>query len=121
MKLAWVTIYVNNIEESLKFYNEVLGLKVAERFNTPDGTEFLMLGENEESKIELIYSPNKGNAKPSEDMSIGLFVESQEIAMENMKKNNIEIIRGPIAPNSSVSFFFVNDPNGYEIQLVERK
>ena len=54
-------------------------------------------------------------------MSIGLFVESQEIAMENMKKNNIEIIRGPIAPNSSVSFFFVNDPNGYEIQLVERK
>ena len=121
MNLCWVTIKVNNLEESLKFYNEVIGLNISERFNTPDGTEFAMLGKKNEAKIELIYNPNHTNVKTSEDITIGFFVDSQEIALNIMEKNNIEVIKGPISPNQDVSFFFVKDPNGYEIQLVDKK
>lgn len=121
MNLCWVTINVNNMEESLKFYNEVIGLKISERFDTPDGTEFAMLGEKDDPKIELVYNRNYTSVKPSEDTTIGFFVESQESALDIMNKKNIDVIRGPISPNPDVSFFFIKDPNGYEIQLVDKK
>ena len=38
-----------------------------------------------------------------------------------VKEKDIPIIRGPISPNPHVRFFFIKDPNGIEVQLVENK
>jgi lactoylglutathione lyase len=53
MKFLWTTILVNNMDESLKFYEEIVGLKLTERFQAGPGMEISFLGEGE-TKVELI-------------------------------------------------------------------
>ncbi len=53
MKFCWSTLKVKNLEESLKFYQEIVGLKINKRFNAGPGREIAFLGDGE-TKIELI-------------------------------------------------------------------
>ena len=53
MKFCWATIMVKDMEESLKFYQEIVGLKVDRRFEAGPGVEIVFLG-NGETKVELI-------------------------------------------------------------------
>lgn len=117
MKFCWITLNVKNMEESINFYHDILGLKIAERFMLGDDTEIAMLGENEGTKVELIV--NKRNTVQYTGFSIGFEVDSLDKAMILMNEKNIPIIRGPISPNPSTSFFFINDPNGVEVQIVQ--
>jgi lactoylglutathione lyase len=48
-------------------------------------------------------------------------VESLEKMMELLKKKGIEVIEGPYSPNPSMSFIYIQDPNGMKIQLIEMK
>jgi len=120
MNLCWITLTVNNIEESLKFYCDILNLNVAERFKAGEDTEIVMLGNKDEVKIELIcykgveISERKG-------LSIGFTVESLEKTIAYLKENNIELESPIISPNPMTRFFFVKDPNGIQIQFVEEK
>lgn len=54
MEFCWITLNVNDLEESLKFYHELLGLNVFSRFKAGEDTEIAMLGEEDKPKIELI-------------------------------------------------------------------
>ena len=120
MNLCWITLTVNNIEESLKFYCDILNLNVAERFKAGEDTEIVMLGNKDEVKIELIcykgveISERKG-------LSIGFTVESLEKTIDYLKENNIELESPIISPNPMTRFFFVKDPNRIQIQFVEEK
>ncbi len=121
MKFCWITLSVRNMEESLKFYHELLGLEILERFDVSEGMEIAMLGESDKPKIELLC--NKGNNIVNQGIgiSIGFEVDSLDRAINYVKEKNISIKRGPISPSPKTSFFFINDPNGIEIQLVENK
>ena len=55
---------VNNLEESLKFYQEIIGLRVDKRFNAVPGVKIAFLGD-EETKLELICN------KTSRKVNIG--------------------------------------------------
>jgi len=109
------------MEESLKFYNELLGVKILERFSSGEEMEIAMLGEEDKPKIELIYNRSNVVENQTKGISIGFEVDSLEGTMSYVKSKNIPIIRGPISPSPKVSFFFIHDPNGIEIQLVEHK
>ncbi|MBK1810389.1 VOC family protein [Clostridium sp. YIM B02505] len=119
MNFCWVTLYVKDMEESLKFYNEIIGLKIAERFNAGEEMQIAMLGETDGPKVELIYDKNQKAFGFKEGISIGFQVESLDKAMELLKDKDIPIKRGPISPNPSTKFFFVDDPNGIEVQIVQ--
>jgi lactoylglutathione lyase len=119
MNFCWVTLYVKNMEESLKFYQEIIGLKVSERFNAGEEMEIAMLGEADGPKVELIYNKKHKVSVQSEGISIGFEVESLDKAMELVKDKNIPIKRGPFSPVPSTRFFFIDDPNGVEIQIVQ--
>jgi lactoylglutathione lyase len=45
MKFLWTTILVDNMDESVKFYEEVVGLKLTKRFQAGPGMEISFLGE----------------------------------------------------------------------------
>ena len=47
MKFCWSTLMVKNLEESLKFYKEIVGLNVSNRFNAGTGVEIAFLGDGE--------------------------------------------------------------------------
>lgn len=118
MKFSWSTLAVKNMEESLKFYQDVVGLSIDRRFKVGPGNEIAFLGDGE-TKIELIYNENKKEVNVGEDISWGFEVKSVDEMMERVKENGIDIHSGPFQPNPHVKFFFVQDPNGLRIQFIE--
>ena len=110
---------VNDMEESLRFYQEVVGLTLDRRFSAGPGTEIAFLGDGE-TKVELICGgPRQINVGP--DISWGFSVDSLEETLALVAKKGIPVHGGPFQPNPHTRFFYVLDPNGMKIQFVETK
>lgn len=120
MNFCWVTLHVESIKESLAFYHEVLKLPISSK-HSGNGMEMVMLGVEGQPKVELLCNGTTQNTQKQAGVSIGIAVDSLETVMENLNSFSIPILRGPISPNPSVRFIFINDPDGYEVQLVEMK
>ena len=118
MKFCWTTIIVNNLEESLKFYQEIIGLPLIRKFKTDSGTEIAFMG-NEETKLELMTIKANRKVNIGQDISIGFEVESVDKMIAYFKEKDIEIHSGPFQPNPHIKFFYLLDPNGLKVQLVE--
>lgn len=118
MKFYWTTITVNNMEESLKFYQEIVGLILNKRFGAGPGTQISFLG-NGETKIELICNEKNNEAHIGKGISLGFEVSSVDEMIELIKEKGIQIQSGPFQPNPHIKFFYVMDPNGLKIQFLE--
>ena len=117
MKIGHVTIAVKNLEESLRFYQDILGLPVIRRFSPAPGTEIVFLGSGE-TEIELICNQAHTDIAIGQDISLGFFVKSLQETMESMRQKGVEP-GAVIQPTPQIKFFFVSDPNGVRIQLAE--
>jgi lactoylglutathione lyase len=120
MKFCWSTLAVNNMEESLKFYQDLIGLPINGRFNAGPGVEIAFLGDGE-TKIELICYGSGKEVNAGQDISWGFEVGSVNEMMAKVKEKGIAIHSGPFQPNPHTKFFFVLDPNGMKIQFVESR
>lgn len=118
MKFNWVTMNVKDMEKSLHFYQDVIGLTINKRFNPDKDREIVFLGAGE-TQVELIYDSKAKDITIGEDISLGFEVNSLEEIGEVLQKNNIPIHSGPFQPNPSIRFIYVLDPNGARIQFVE--
>ncbi|WP_349667464.1 VOC family protein [Lacrimispora sp.] len=118
MKFCWTTIHVKSLEESIQFYHNIIGLGIVNQFEAGPNIKIAMLGEPGNALIELIEQ--NGISQESKGLSIGFEVPSIEEAMEHLKQNQIEIKSGPFSPAPSTTFFFVEDPNGLEVQIVQQ-
>jgi lactoylglutathione lyase len=117
MRFLWCTIYVRDIDASIRFYNEIVGLPIARRFSEP-GAELAFLGDDE-TKLEIIcgkLEPHTGGG-----ISIGFFVDNLEEKMAFIEERGISIHSGPFTPSKRTRFFFVSDPDGVLVQFVEQK
>ncbi len=120
MKFCWTTINVHSMEDSLNFYENVVGLKLQSRVQDGPDFEMAFLGEGE-TKIELIYYKDKPVGAFNENISIGFKVDDANEMIEFLNKKGINIESPIIEPNPHVRFFFVKDPNGLRVQFVENK
>jgi len=120
MKNLWTTIYVNDMNASLEFYTNVLSLPVKSQMVIDKDHVIAHLGAGE-TNFELVYDKSRSNINFSGHVSTGFSVDSLEVCMDILEKNNVPIVAGPIQPNDFVKFIFIHDPNGYKIQLVEIK
>lgn len=118
MKFCWVTITVKDLEESLRFYQDIVGLTIDRRFKAGPGVEIAFLG-NGETKVELIKNEEIKDIKLGENISLGFKVDSIDDMMAFVKEKGIPIHSGPFQPNPNTKFFYVLDPNGLKIQFVE--
>jgi lactoylglutathione lyase len=118
-------IRVGNLEESLKFYCDVLGMKLLRQKDYPDGKftlAFVGYGdESDHTVIELTYnwdvdSYDLGNAFGH----IALGVDDIYKTCEEIKAKGGKVVRepGPMKHGSTV-IAFVEDPNHYKIELIE--
>ena len=119
MKFLWTTILVNNMDESLKFYEEIVGIKLVDRFPAGPGMEISFLGEGE-TKVELICNEKLKELDAGSRVTLGFKVESLEEKINFIKEKGINIITGPIQPNPSIKYFIIKDPNGIKIQFAEQ-
>ncbi len=117
MKYCWTTLQVIDIEKSIEFYHDVIGLPLNRRFENPSVGMFAFLGAGE-TQIELIqaFSPQSNTCS---GVTMGFAVESLDLAMNEVTKKGVEIESGPFQPNDHIRFFYIVDPNGFRIQISE--
>jgi len=119
MKVCWVMIIIKNMNESIYFYHEILGLPVIKRFGGVNSPEIAFLGDRE-TQIELVCNNEKQNSSIGADISIGFEVSSVDDLITELKQKKISIHDGPYQPSQKLKFFYVLDPDGVSIQFVER-
>jgi lactoylglutathione lyase len=126
MRILHSMIRVNNLEDSIKFYTEVLGMKILREKEYPEGKfslAFLGYGkEAEDTVIELTYNWDTryyehGNAFGH----IAIEVDDIYKVCEEIKDKGAKVIRdpGPMM-GSRLLLAFIEDPNGYKIELIEK-
>lgn len=120
MRFCWSTLKVRNMDESIAFYENIIGLQINQRFQVRPDMEIAFLG-NGETQIELIQEKRRAEIEVGQDISWGFEVESLEEMMSVLFKNEIMIFDGPFQPNPFTKFLYILDPNGMKIQLVEIK
>lgn len=119
MKLAWTTLRVSDLEKSLDFYSNVLGLGPAMRLGT-DAHRVVMLGAPEGVKLELVWEAEPIPENNGRGVSVGLIPDDLDAIVAFLREKGYAVT-GPIAPDETIRFFFVPDPDGYTVQLVEQK
>ena len=126
MRILHSMIRVNDLEESIKFYSEVLGMKLLREKEYPEGKfslAFLGYGkETENTVIELTY--NWGTNDYEHGNAFGhIAIEVDDIykVCEEIKSKGVKVIRdpGPMM-GSRLLLAFIEDPNGYKIELIEK-
>lgn len=118
MAFLWTTITVKDMEESLQFYQEIVGLPLNARFGAGPGMEISFLGEGD-TKVELICDEKVREVSHGKDISLGFAVKSLDEKLMFLEKKGIQVHSGPFTPNPHTKFFFILDPNGLKIQFVE--
>lgn len=120
MKFLWTSIYVNNLEESIAFYTDLLDIKVLRRFIAESGKEIAFLGNGvtDETLVELLADTYNREVKHSNYISIGFAVDSVDQMLEVIKSKDIPVNSGPVETPGS-KFFTVKDPNGLSIQFFQ--
>ena len=118
MGFCWCTITVDNMDDSLKFYQEIVGLSINRRFTAGAGVEISFLGEGE-TKVELVCNPNYKAKGKAEGISLGFEVKSVDEMIKFINEKGIEVESGPFQPNPHIKFFHIKDPDGVSIQFVE--
>ncbi len=127
MQLLHTMLRVGNLEESLKFYTEVLGMRLLRQKDYPEGKFTLaFVGYGDESDttvLELTYNwgvteYNLGDAYGH----IAIGVDDIYTTCEEIKARNGKVIRepGPMKHGSTV-IAFVQDPDGYKVELIQLK
>ena len=127
MRILHTMIRVGDLDRSIKFYTEVLGMKLLRQKEYPDG-EFTLafIGYGEESEntvIELTYNWGKDKYELGEGFGhIALEVDDVYQATDEIRDRGGKIIRdaGPMNAGTTI-IAFVEDPDGYQIELIGKK
>ncbi len=121
MKFLWTTIYVKDLDESIAFYSNLLGLQVLRRFPAGPGVEIAFMSDGiNETTVELLSDCNHSTVNFSEFISIGFAVDSVDAMLDTVKRKNIPVHTGPIETPGS-KFFSIKDPNGLNVQFFQQK
>jgi lactoylglutathione lyase len=118
---------VGDLDRSIRFYTEVLGMKLLRRHDYPDGRftlAFVGYGpESEGAVIELTYNYGVDHYELGTGFGhVALAVEDAARACEEIRKRGGKVVReaGPMKHGSTI-IAFVEDPDGYRIELIQKK
>jgi lactoylglutathione lyase len=121
-KLLHTRMRVSDMEQTIAFYTNVLGLEVLERKVSPRGSHLAFLKvPNSEELIELTSFPPSGPVKVQEDLvHLAFQVESLDDTIASLNAKGVKVTDGPTQTSSGSRFIFIDAPDGYEVELIER-
>jgi len=121
-KLLHTRYRVNDLEKTVRFYKDVLGLEETRRHKSPRGSELVfMKAAGSEELIELCYFPSSGPVQVQPDLThLAFEVDSLEEFGKHLAKLGLKFSDGPIIKENGSGFAFVDAPEGYEIELMQR-
>ena len=121
-KFLHTRMRVNDLERTLECYQRVFGLEVTRRHESPRGSKLAFLAvPNSDEEIEITYFPGSGPVKVQEDlMHLAFEVESMKAFQKHLDQIGVPLSDGPTQSSSGSIFAFVDAPEGYEIEVIER-
>ena len=124
-KAIHTMIRVRDLDRSIEFYDRAFGLKVADRFDF-DGFTLVYL-RNDENDFEIELTWNEGQEEP---YSHGTGYGHVAVCVDDARAEHARFESAGLAPNDvkefkrdgslMARFFFVQDPDGYKIEVLER-
>lgn len=120
MKFSFATLHVKDLEDSIRFYEQVIGLKLMRRFPGGPNTEIAFLADGP-AELELICDRAVAAPGCGEWPSLGFSTDDLDQAMADMKAKGVTIVSGPFQPNPATRFFFIKDPDGLNLEIIEQK
>ena len=127
MRFLHTMLRVGNLEKSIEFYSKVLGMQLLRKKDYPKGKftlAFLGYGLEEKTTcLELTYNWDKENYELGNGFGhLAIAVDNVQQAVEEIRKKGGKISREPGAMNAGTTqLAFVEDPDGYQIELLARK
>lgn len=121
-KLLHTRMRLDDIERSVKFYQDALGLEVSRRHTSPRGAQLVFLKTpGSEEEIELCQLPGAEPVKVQPDlMHLAFEVADMDAFVADLNRKGFKLSDGP-TPSSSGSIAFIDAPEGYEVELIHRK
>jgi lactoylglutathione lyase len=122
-KLLHTRMRVNDIERSVKFYTEALGLVASRRHTSPRGAQLVFLATpNSDEEIELCQMPPGAEpVKVQPDlMHLAFEVDDLEAFAAAAKAKGYALSDGPTKTGSGSVIAFFDAPEGYEVELIQR-
>ena len=120
-KLLHTRYRVNDLEKTVSFYRDVLGLTEVKRHNSPRGSELVFLQTpNSDELIEICSFPASGAVTFCSDLThLAFEVEDLEIFARHAAALGYPLSDGPTESSSGSVFAFIDAPEGYEIELIQ--
>ena len=120
-KLLHTRYRVNDLEKTVRFYKDVLGLEEVSRHKSPRGSELVfMKAPQSEELIELCHYPSSGPVVVQADLThLAFEVDDLERFARELETKGVKLSDGPTKSSSGTVFAFVDAPEGYEIELMQ--
>ena len=121
-KLLHTRYRVSDLEKTVHFYKDVLGLELTRRHTSPRGSELVFFkapGSDEE--IEICKFDGSGEVKVGYDIThLAFEVEDIEAFAKRTAALGYPLSDGPTPSGSGSVIAFIDAPEGYEIELIQR-
>jgi lactoylglutathione lyase len=120
-KLLHTRYRLNDLERTVKFYKEVLGLAEVRRHQSSRGSELVFLKAPEsEELIELCHFAGSGLVQVQPDLThLAFEVESLEDFGAHLARLGLSYSDGPHLDERGGGIAFIDAPEGYEIELIQ--
>ena len=121
-KFLHTRMRVDDLDKTVAFYEKVFGLEVSRRHESPRGSKLVFLAvPNSEEEIEITYYPGSGSVQVQEDlMHLAFEVKSMEAFAQHLQQVGYSFSDGPTKSSSGSVFAFVDAPEGYEVEVIEK-
>ena len=116
-------IRVLDLEEGVRHYRDVLGLAEVKRHKSPRGSELVFLQTpGSEELIEITCFPGSGPVHVQPDLThLAFEVDSLAEFEKHLAKHGVKYSDGPTTSSAGTTFAFIDAPEGYEIELIQKK
>ena len=114
---------VNDLDKTAAFYKDVLGLKEISRHTSPRGSTLAFFqAPGSEEQIEICYYPQSGPVQVQADLThLAFEVDDIEAFGREAAAKGYPFSEGPSAPGSGNRIAFIDGPEGYEFEFIQKK
>jgi len=121
-KLLHTRYRVNDLERTVGFYRDVLGLREIKRHKSPRGSELVFLkAPKSDEEIEICSFPAAGSVQVQPDLThLAFEVDSLDEFGKHLATHGLKYSDGPTTTSTGTVFAFIDAPEGYEIELIQK-
>jgi len=121
-KLLHTRMRVDDLEKTIRFYTDALGLKLASRVTSPRGAQLAFIQTpNSDEQIELCQMP--AGAEPvkvqPDLMHLAFQVDDLSAFAAALEKKGVKLTDGPTRIGNGDTIAFIDAPEGYEVELIQ--